>query len=58
MTHTTPPWGRYQELRPDQLAAIVDARPVALWPLGLIEGRFVSQIPVGAAREPPKGAKS
>jgi len=37
MTHTTPPWGRYQELRPDQLAAIVDAAPVALWPLGLLE---------------------
>jgi len=37
MTHTAPPWGRYQELRPDQLAAIVDAFPVAFWPLGLIE---------------------
>jgi len=37
MTPPPPPWGRYQELRPDQLAAIVDASPVAFWPLGLIE---------------------
>jgi creatinine amidohydrolase len=37
VTHTTPRWGRYQELRPDQLAAIVDAAPVAFWPLGLLE---------------------
>jgi creatinine amidohydrolase len=31
------PWGRYHELRPDQLAAIMAAAPVAYWPLGLIE---------------------
>jgi creatinine amidohydrolase len=31
------PWGRYHELRPDQLSAILDAAPVAYWPLGLIE---------------------
>jgi len=31
------PWGRFEELRPDQLQRIVDAAPVAYWPLGLIE---------------------
>jgi creatinine amidohydrolase len=37
---------RYERLRPDQLRAIVDERPVAYWPLGLIEhhGR---QLPLG-----------
>ena len=37
MVRNTAPWGRYHELRPDQLAAIVAAAPVAYWPLGLIE---------------------
>ena len=32
-----PQWKRYQELRPDELAACRDASPVAFWPLGLIE---------------------
>ncbi|MCC7145020.1 MAG: creatininase family protein [Phycisphaeraceae bacterium] len=31
------PWRRYEELRPDELRAQVDARPVAIWPLGLLE---------------------
>jgi creatinine amidohydrolase len=31
------PWGRYHELRPDQLSEILAAAPVAYWPLGLIE---------------------
>ncbi len=30
-------WGRFEELRPDQLQRIVDRDPVAYWPLGLIE---------------------
>jgi len=30
-------WYPYQELRPDELAAIVAESPVAYWPLGLIE---------------------
>lgn len=30
-------WGRMEELRPDQLEAIVAESPVAYWPLGLIE---------------------
>ena len=30
-------WHRYQELRPDQLAEIVATRPIAFWPLGLLE---------------------
>ena len=30
-------WHRYQELRPDALAAAVAESPVAYWPLGLIE---------------------
>lgn len=30
-------WGRYPELRPDQLAEIVQETPVAYWPLGLLE---------------------
>jgi creatinine amidohydrolase len=34
-THVT--WKRYQELRPDELAAVVRDRPVAFWPLGLLE---------------------
>lgn len=32
-----PPYGRYEELRPDELAAIVRHTPVAYWPLGLLE---------------------
>jgi creatinine amidohydrolase len=30
-------WRRYQELRPDELAALVKSSPVAFWPLGLLE---------------------
>jgi len=30
-------WKRYEELRPDQLTAIVAESPVAFWPLGLLE---------------------
>ena len=30
-------WGRFEELRPDQLQEMVDTTPVAYWPLGLIE---------------------
>ena len=30
-------WARYEELRPDQLAARVSEAPVVFWPLGLIE---------------------
>ena len=31
------PWGRLEELRPDQLEGIIRERPVVYWPLGLIE---------------------
>lgn len=31
------PWGRYEELRPDQLDRLVAASPIAFWPLGLLE---------------------
>ncbi|MDA0839649.1 MAG: creatininase family protein [Planctomycetota bacterium] len=31
------PWRRYEELRPDELQAIVSDSPVAIWPLGLLE---------------------
>jgi len=30
-------WGHFEDLRPDQLQEIVDARPIAWWPLGLLE---------------------
>ena len=30
-------WKRYEELRPDELAELVQRTPVAFWPLGLIE---------------------
>lgn len=30
-------WQRYQEMRPDQLAEMVERHPVAFWPLGLLE---------------------
>ena len=30
-------WGRFEELRPDELQMIVNETPVAYWPLGLIE---------------------
>jgi len=33
----TPTWGRYAELRPDQIAAIVQATPVAYVPWGALE---------------------
>jgi creatinine amidohydrolase len=32
-----PKWHRYQELRPDQLAELIEAAPIAFWPLGLLE---------------------
>ena len=37
MHSETPLWRRYQELRPDQLAEMVRAAPIAYWPLGLLE---------------------
>jgi creatinine amidohydrolase len=37
MQHTSHEWRRYPELRPDQLAEIVQHTPVAYWPLGLLE---------------------
>ena len=37
MTADTPAWGRYEEMRPDQLQDIVAATPVAYMPLGLLE---------------------
>lgn len=37
MTSSPPIWRRYEELRPDDLAACVAAAPVAFWPLGLLE---------------------
>ena len=37
MQPTQPTWGRYQELRPDELADCIKATPIAFWPLGLIE---------------------
>ncbi|MBN1579104.1 MAG: creatininase family protein [Anaerolineae bacterium] len=32
-----PIWRRYEELRPDQIAEMVETAPVVFWPLGLIE---------------------
>lgn len=32
-----PEWKNYEELRPDQLEALLSASPVAYWPLGLLE---------------------
>lgn len=43
---TEKPWGRYEECRPDELQRIVDARPVAYLPLGLLE-HHGWQLPVG-----------
>jgi creatinine amidohydrolase len=37
MSEITRKWGRFEELRPDQLQEIVDTTPVAFWPLGLLE---------------------
>jgi creatinine amidohydrolase len=37
MDGNTPQWRRYQELRPDQLREIARRRPIAFWPLGLLE---------------------
>ena len=37
MTDTPLPWRRYEELRPDDLHALVSAHPIAYWPLGLLE---------------------
>jgi creatinine amidohydrolase len=31
------PYGRFEQLRPDELERIMSARPVVYWPLGLIE---------------------
>lgn len=39
-------WGRYEELRPDQLQQVVAQAPVAYWPLGLIE-HHGWQLPAG-----------
>jgi len=33
----SPRWGRFEELHPDELQAIVTETPVAYWPLGLLE---------------------
>ena len=30
-------WKNYEELRPDQLEALIDKSPIAFWPLGLLE---------------------
>lgn len=32
-----PIWSRYQELRPDQLAEMIQTHPIVFWPLGLLE---------------------
>ena len=32
-----PAWKRYEELRPDQLEALLAEAPIAYWPLGLLE---------------------
>lgn len=37
MEQAVPKWANYAALRPDLLAAIVEAAPVAYWPLGLLE---------------------
>ena len=37
MQHIQRTWGRYPELRPDQLSEIVEKTPIAFWPLGLLE---------------------
>jgi creatinine amidohydrolase len=37
MSSSTPKWRRYEELRPDTLAAYVQTAPIAFWPLGLLE---------------------
>jgi creatinine amidohydrolase len=39
-------WYRYEELRPEQLAAVVGETPVAYWPLGLLE-HHSWHLPVG-----------
>ena len=36
-SESEPLWGRYEQLRPDQLEKITAAMPVAWWPLGLLE---------------------
>jgi creatinine amidohydrolase len=46
MTEPTPIWGRYEELRPDDLHSLVTSHPVAYWPLGLLEHHGWS-LPVG-----------
>ena len=37
MTNTPKEWHRYETLRPGELARVVAERPVAFWPLGLLE---------------------
>ena len=37
MTDAPATWRRYEELRPDELHALVCSHPVAYWPLGLLE---------------------
>ena len=32
-----PEWKNYEELRPDQLEALLEESPIAFWPLGLLE---------------------
>jgi creatinine amidohydrolase len=46
MTEHQHQWRRYQELRPDQLAELVERSPIAFWPLGLLE-HHGWQLPVG-----------
>jgi creatinine amidohydrolase len=37
MPHAPRSWHRYEELRPDELAEIVQTTPIIFWPLGLLE---------------------
>jgi creatinine amidohydrolase len=37
MTDPSTTWRRYEELRPDDLQALVGRHPIAFWPLGLLE---------------------
>lgn len=37
MEQTQARWARYEQARPDQLAALVARDPIAFWPLGLLE---------------------
>jgi len=46
MSPDQPKYRRYEELRPDELAAVVEESPVVFWPLGLLE-HHGWQLPVG-----------